>query len=108
MKFTPVVENKRGEGDEAFLTDYPKNILLSEDLELVPWLVGVTSSDGAYCIAFFPDFFLQEGEPKFLHQKLPINFCHLVIEMVMVTRRACHLILFQTVVIKFKTSHYFF
>jgi hypothetical protein len=64
MEFTPVVENEVGEGDEAFLTDYPKNILLSEDLELVPWLVGFTSSDGAYLLAVFPDFF-QGGELKF-------------------------------------------
>jgi hypothetical protein len=65
LNFTPVVENKQGEGDEAFLTDYPKNILLSEDLELVPWLVGLTSSDGAVHIGFFPDFFLQAGELNF-------------------------------------------
>jgi hypothetical protein len=57
MLFTPVVENEVGEGDEAFLTDYPKNILLSKDLELVPWMVGFTSSDGALLAAFFPQFF---------------------------------------------------
>jgi hypothetical protein len=57
IPFAPVVENQLGEGDEAFLTDYPKNILLSKDLELVPWMVGVTSSDGALFTTFFPDFF---------------------------------------------------
>jgi hypothetical protein len=57
MLFTPVVENEVGEGDEAFLTDYAKNILLSKDLELVPWMVGFTSSDGAVISAFFPDLF---------------------------------------------------
>jgi len=63
MQFTPVVENHLGEGDEAFLTDYPKNILLSKDLELVPWMVGFTSSDGAILSAFFPDF-LKPGDTQ--------------------------------------------
>ena len=66
MPFTPVVENHLGKGQQAFLTDYPKNILLSDDLELVPWLVGLTSSDGALATFFFPDF-SQEGETKLLH-----------------------------------------
>jgi hypothetical protein len=61
MLFTPVVENEVGEGDEAFLTDYPKNILLSKDLELVPWMVGLTSSDAAFLAGFFPALF-QAGE----------------------------------------------
>jgi hypothetical protein len=52
-----------GEEDEAFLTDYPKNILLSKDLELVPWMVGLTSSDGALYTATFPEF-SQAGEIK--------------------------------------------
>ena len=56
MKFTPVVENHVGEGDEAFLTDYPKNILLNKDIELVPWMVGLTSSDGALMTAYFVSF----------------------------------------------------
>ena len=68
MQFAPVVENDLGEGDEAFLTDYPKNILLSKDLQLVPWMVGLTSSDGARMTAVFPDF-SQAGETKLLHQK---------------------------------------
>jgi hypothetical protein len=106
MLFTPVVENEVGEGDEVFLPDYPRNILLSKDLELVPWMVGLTSSDGAFLTSFFPDF-AQAGETKILHQKRPINICHLGNEIVTVTRRACHLILFQTTVIKFKTNHYF-
>ena len=93
IKFTPVVENHLGEGDEAFLTDYPKNILLSKDLELVPWMVGLTSSDGEIFEAFFPDIF-QAGEAKRLHQKRLINFCHLGTAMVTVTRRACHVKLF--------------
>jgi len=63
MLFVPAVEDHVGEGDEAFLTDYPKNILLSKDLELVPWMVGLTSSDGALMTAFFPDFF-PAGETK--------------------------------------------
>ena len=73
MKFTPVVENHVGEGDEAFLNDYPKNILLSKDFELVPWMVGLTSSDGAIFKVFLPDFF-QAGETKLLHQKRLTNF----------------------------------
>jgi len=93
MKFAPVVENHLGEGDEAFLTDYPKNILLSKDLELVPWMVGLTSSDGAIMTAFFPDYF-QAGETKLSHQKRLINFCHLGTEMVTITRGACHFKLF--------------
>jgi hypothetical protein len=93
MKFTPVVENHLGEGGEAFLTDYPKNILLSKDLELVPWIVGLTSSDGALLTVFFPDF-SQAGETKLLHKKCLINFCHLGIEMVTITRKAYHLNLF--------------
>jgi len=91
--FVPAVENHVGEGDEAFLTDYPKNILLSKDLELVPWMVGLTSSDGALMTAAFPDLF-QAGETKLLHQKHLINFCHLGTEMFTVTRRACHLNMF--------------
>ena len=63
MQFNPVVENDLGEGDEAFLTDYPRNILLSKDIELVPWMVGLTSSDGALMTAFFPDF-SQKGKKK--------------------------------------------
>jgi hypothetical protein len=93
MQFIPVVENHVGEGDEAFLTDYSKNILLSKDLELVPWMVGLTSSDGALMTASFPELF-QAGETKPLHQKCLINFCHLGTAMVTVTRRACHLKLF--------------
>jgi len=69
MKFAPVVENYLGEGDEAFLTDNPKNILLSKDLELVPWMVGLTSSDGAIMTAFFPDY-SQAGETKILHKNI--------------------------------------
>jgi len=69
LQFTPVVENHLGEGDEAFLTDYPKNILLSKDLELVPWMVGLTSSDGALMTAFVPDLF-KPGETKHVHQKV--------------------------------------
>jgi hypothetical protein len=93
IKFAPVVENHLGEGDGAFLTDYPKNILLSKDLEPVPWMVGLTSSDGAFMTAFYPEH-SQAGETKLLHQKRLINFCHLGTEIVTVTRRACHLKLF--------------
>jgi hypothetical protein len=93
MQFIPVVEKHLGEGDEAFLTDYPKNILLSKDLELVPWMVGLTSSDGALTTSFLPELF-QAGETKLLHKKRLINFCHLGTAMVTVTRRACHLKLF--------------
>jgi len=92
MLFVPAVENHVGEGDEAFLTDYPKNILLSKDLELVPWMVGLTSSDGGLMTAFFPD--VSQGETKLLHQKHLINFCHLGTEMVTINRRACHLNMF--------------
>jgi len=61
MPFSPVVENHVGEGDEAFLTDYPKNILLSKDLELVPWMAGLTSSEGALMTSFLPEL-SQAGE----------------------------------------------
>jgi hypothetical protein len=54
MLFAPIVENHLGEEDEVILTDYPKNILLSKDLELVPWMVGLTSRDGALMAASFP------------------------------------------------------
>jgi hypothetical protein len=93
IQFTPTLENHLGEGDEAFLTGYPKNILLSKDLELVPWMVGLTSSDGALMTAFFPDF-SRAGETKLLHQKRLIIFCHLGTVMVTISRRACHLKLF--------------
>jgi hypothetical protein len=93
MKFTPVVENDLGEGDEAFLPDYPRNILLSKDLELVPWLVGLTSSDGALLTAFVPEA-SQAGETKLLYKKNVINFCHLGTAVVTITRRACNLNLF--------------
>jgi len=92
-QFTPVVEDHLGDGDEAFLTDYPKNILLSKDQELVAWMVGLTSSDGALMTAAFPYLF-QAVETKLLHQKHLINFCHLGNEMVTVTRRACNLNMF--------------
>jgi hypothetical protein len=70
MKFTPSVENHQGgEGDEAFLTDYPRNILLSKDLELVPWMVGFTSSDGAILGVMVPNS-SQAGETKLLHQNI--------------------------------------
>jgi hypothetical protein len=90
MKFTPVVENQQLEGEEAFLTDYPKNILLNKDPELVPWMVGLTSSDGAFMTAFLPDF-SQAGETKLLHQKHLINLFHLGTAIVSITRRAYHL-----------------
>ena len=61
--FIPIVENNVGEGDEAFLTDYPINILLRKNLELVPWMVGLTSSDGAIFQGLFPDL-SQAGETK--------------------------------------------
>jgi len=93
LKFTPVVENHLAEGDEAFLTDYPKNILLSKDLKLVPWIVGLTSNDGAFLPAFLPDS-SRAGETKLLHQKHLINFCHLGTERVTITRRARPLNLF--------------
>jgi len=73
MKFAPVVENHLGEGDEAFLTDHPKNILLSKDLELVPWMVGITTSDAAISASYFPQFF-QAGETKLLLKKMSNKF----------------------------------
>ena len=93
LKFNPVIENHQGEGDEAFLTDYPKNILLSKDLELVPWMVGLTSSEGAPMTTFHPEL-SKAGDTKLLHQKHLINFCHLGTEMVTINRRACHLNMF--------------
>jgi len=106
MQFTPVVENHMGEEDEAFLSDYPKNILLSKDLEFVPWMVGLTSSDGALITFLLPNY-SQAGETKLLHQKHVVNFCHLGNEIFTLNRRACHLKLFSTKVINLKANHYF-
>jgi hypothetical protein len=44
--FTPVIEKQVGEGDEVFINDYPLKILLSGDLETVPWMVGFASNEG--------------------------------------------------------------
>jgi hypothetical protein len=71
LQFVPVVENQVGEGDEAFLTDYPKQILLSQDLDLVPWMVGFTSKDGGLFAGVVPHLFRdisQAGETRLLHQ----------------------------------------
>jgi hypothetical protein len=46
IAFIPVIEKQMGEGDEVFIRDYPVKILLSGDLELVPWMVGITSKEG--------------------------------------------------------------
>jgi hypothetical protein len=48
VTFTPVVETQVGEGDEVFIGDYPMRILLSGDLEPVPWMVGFTSNEGVF------------------------------------------------------------
>ena len=79
LQFVPVVENRVYEGDEAFLTDYPKKILLSKDPELVPWMVGLTAREAGLFPSFFPDLFpdLSLGETKLLHLIHLINFCHL-------------------------------
>jgi hypothetical protein len=69
MLFAPVIENEVGERDEAFLTDYPKNILLSEDLELVSWMVGLTSNEGAVMADYYPALF-QAGGTKLWYQKV--------------------------------------
>jgi hypothetical protein len=69
LQFIPVVENKVGEGDEVFLTDYPRNILLSKDTELVPWMVGFTAKDAGIFKTLFPHLFpnvMQEGENRLL------------------------------------------
>jgi hypothetical protein len=68
--------------------------------------VGLTLSDAALMTAFLPDF-SQAGETKLLHKKNTINFCHLGTEMVTATRRACHLDMFWTTVIKCKARYYF-
>ena len=59
----------------------------------MPWIVGLTSSDGALWTGFFPDLF-QAGEKKLLHQKRLTNFWPLGTAMVTVTGRARHLKLF--------------
>jgi hypothetical protein len=46
ITFTPVIEKQVGEVDELFISDYPMKILLSGDLEPVPWMVGITSREG--------------------------------------------------------------
>jgi hypothetical protein len=70
LQFVPVVENQVGEGDEAFLTEYPKQILLSQDLDLVPWMVGLTSREGGFFADFlphlFPDFSQAGGQDFYI------------------------------------------
>lgn len=46
ITFGTVIETQVGNGDEPYLTDYPVDILLSGDLELVPWMVGIVSNEG--------------------------------------------------------------
>jgi hypothetical protein len=46
ITFSPVIETQVGADDEAFISDYPMKILLSGDMEFVPWMVGVTSREG--------------------------------------------------------------
>ncbi|XP_069696455.1 juvenile hormone esterase-like [Periplaneta americana] len=48
--FQPVVEP---ESEEAFITEEPFEILLSSTEELVPWMVGVTSSEASYFAKMF-------------------------------------------------------
>jgi hypothetical protein len=48
ITFTPVIEKQVGEGEEVFLSDHPMKILLSGDLELVPWMVGFASNEGVF------------------------------------------------------------
>lgn len=77
LQFIPVVENRVYEGDEAFLTDYPKKILLSKDPELVPWMVGLTAREGGFFPFMFPNTFpdlSQEDVPKELDLKLEDSF----------------------------------
>ncbi|XP_069696448.1 esterase FE4-like isoform X2 [Periplaneta americana] len=50
--FLPVVEKDVGEGDEAFIPVEPlKYLLTTKDVDLVPWIVGMTSGEGAFYIA---------------------------------------------------------
>ncbi|XP_033606243.1 esterase FE4 [Cryptotermes secundus] len=58
--FTPVIEKQVGEGDEVFMSDHPMKILLSGDLELVPWMVGFASNEGV----FFTTFLLGPDQSK--------------------------------------------
>jgi hypothetical protein len=44
--FIPVIETQVEEGDEVFISDYPMKILTNGDLQLVPWMVGITSKEG--------------------------------------------------------------
>jgi hypothetical protein len=37
-----------GEGDEEFISDYPMKILLSGDLEPLPWMLGFVSKEGVF------------------------------------------------------------
>jgi carboxylesterase type B len=46
IAFTPVIETQVGDGDEVFINDYPMKIIASDDVELVPWMVGMTSREG--------------------------------------------------------------
>jgi hypothetical protein len=54
-----VIEGHVGKGDEAFITEYATKTLLRSDLELVPWMVGITSSEGG---------FFQKSEATYLRQ----------------------------------------
>ncbi|PNF39410.1 Esterase FE4 [Cryptotermes secundus] len=60
ITFAPVIEKQVGEGDEIFMSENPMKILLSGDLELVPWMVGVTSREGG----LFPIFLFGPDESK--------------------------------------------
>ncbi|PNF33591.1 hypothetical protein B7P43_G14683, partial [Cryptotermes secundus] len=60
ITFTPVIEEQVGEGDEVFMSDHPMKILLSGDLELVPWMVGFASNEGV----FFTTFLLGPDQSK--------------------------------------------
>jgi hypothetical protein len=65
-----------GEGDEVFINDYPMKILLSGDLELMPWMVGITSREGGLFL---------NSEKIYLHT---INCC---ISLIMETERSLSL-----------------
>lgn len=68
ITFTPVIETQVGEGDEIFIGDYPMKILLSGDLGLVPWMVGITSREGG----LFPIFLFGPDESKVKLEESPV------------------------------------
>ncbi|XP_063220824.1 esterase E4-like [Bacillus rossius redtenbacheri] len=51
LVWTPVIEPDLGDGEERYLVDHPRDLLLSGNFTQVPWLTGITTDE------FAPDAF---------------------------------------------------